>query len=189
MYEYYLAPYKAAIDAGTGSIMSSFNEIDGVPATGNRWLLTDLLRKQWGFKGLVVSDYTSLSEMIAHGVGDLQAVAALALNAGLDMDMVAEGYLNTLKKSLSEGKVKLADIDQACRRVLEAKYKLGLFDDPYRYINESRPAKEILTPDTRRTAREIGESEGIPLGTAKTRIRTAMLRLRAALVDDREGTE
>jgi len=177
MYEYYLPPYKAAIDAGTGSIMSSFNEIDGVPATGNRWLLTDLLRKQWGFKGLVVSDYTSVSEMIAHGVGDLQTVAALSLNAGLDMDMVAEAYLNTLKKSLSEGKVKLADIDQACRRVLEAKYKLGLFDDPYRYINESRPAKEILTPETRRTAREIAahsfvllknEKEALPLKKSGT---------------------
>jgi beta-glucosidase len=97
MYEYYLPPYKAAVDAGAGSVMSSFNEIDGVPATGNRWLLTDLLRNQWGFKGLVVSDYTSVSEMIAHGVGDLQTVAALSLNAGLDMDMVAEAYLNTLK--------------------------------------------------------------------------------------------
>lgn len=155
MYEYYLPPYKAAIDAGTGSVMSSFNEIDGVPATGNKWLLTDLLRKQWGFKGLVVSDYTSVSEMIAHGVGDLQTVAALALNAGLDMDMVAEAYLGTLKKSLSEGRVKLEAINQACRRVLEAKYKLGLFDDPYRYINESRPTKEILTPETRQAAREI----------------------------------
>ena len=155
MYEYYLPPYKAAIDAGSATVMSSFNEIDGVPATGNKWLLTDLLRKQWGFKGMVVSDYTSVSEMIAHGVGDLQTVAALSLNAGLDMDMVAEAYLNTLKKSLSEGKVKLADIDQACRRVLEAKYKLGLFQDPYRYVNEARPAKEILTPETRKAAREI----------------------------------
>src|SRR5450432_3231085 len=100
MYEYYLPPYKAAIEAGAGSIMSSFNEIDAVPATGNKWLLTDLLRKQWGFKGFVVSDYTSLSEMINHGVGDLQTVAALALKAGLDMDMVAEGFLKTLKKSL-----------------------------------------------------------------------------------------
>src|SRR5215831_14471685 len=137
MYEYYLPPYKAAVDAGVGSVMSSFNEIDGIPATGNKWLLTDLLRKQWGFKGLVVSDYTSVSEMIAHGVGDLQTVAALALNAGLDMDMVAEAFLGTLKKSLEEGKVTQAAIDQACRRILEAKYKLGLFKDPYYYVDES----------------------------------------------------
>lgn len=155
MYEYYLPPYKAAIDAGVGSIMSSFNEIDGIPATGNKWLLTDLLRNQWGFKGLVVSDYTSLSEMINHGMGDLQTVSALALNAGLDMDMVAEGFLTTLKKSLAEGKVTQKSIDDACRTILEAKYKLGLFDDPYRYMDESRPAKDILTDDNRKAAREI----------------------------------
>lgn len=155
MYEYYLPPYKAAIDAGAGSIMSSFNLIDGVPATGNKWLLTDLLRKEWGFNGFVVSDYTSLNEMINHGMGDLQAVSALALKAGLDMDMVGEGMLTTLAKSLKEGKVTMADIDKACLRILEAKYKLGLFDDPYRYIDESRPAKEILTADNRSAARNI----------------------------------
>lgn len=155
MYEYYLPPYKAAIDAGAGSIMSSFNEIDGVPATGNKWLLTDLLRKQWGFKGFVVSDYTSLNEMTAHGMGDLQTVSALALNAGLDMDMVGEGLLTTLGKSLKEGKVSLAAIDQACLRILEAKYKLGLFDDPYRYIDEARPAKDILVQANRDASRKM----------------------------------
>jgi beta-glucosidase len=155
MYEYYLPPYKAAIDAGAGSIMSSFNEIDGVPATGNKWLLTDLLRKQWGFKGFVVSDYTSLNEMTAHGMGDLQTVSALALNAGLDMDMVGEGLLTTLGKSLNEGKVSLAAIDQACLRILEAKYKLGLFDDPYKYIDEDRPTKEILVQENRDAARKM----------------------------------
>jgi beta-glucosidase len=155
MYEYYLPPYKAAVDAGVGSIMSSFNDIDAVPATGNKWLLTDLLRKQWGFKGLVVSDYTSVNEMSNHGLGDLQTVSALALNAGLDMDMVGEGFLTTLKKSLQEGKVTQKQIDDACRRILEAKYKLGLFDDPYRYMDNARPAKEILTADTRKAAREI----------------------------------
>ncbi len=155
MYEYYLPPYKAAIDAGAGSIMSSFNEIDGVPATGNKWLLTDLLRKQWGFKGFVVSDYTSLNEMTAHGMGDLQTVSALALNAGLDMDMVGEGLLTTLGKSLKEGKVSLAAIDQACLRILEAKYKLGLFDDPYKYIDEARPAKDILVQENRDAARKM----------------------------------
>ncbi len=155
MYEYYLPPYKAAIDAGAGSIMSSFNEIDGVPATGNKWLLTDLLRKDWGFKGFVVSDYTSINEMINHGVGDLQSLSAQSLKAGLDMDMVGEGLLNTLAKSVKEGKVSVADIDKACLRILEAKYKLGLFDDPYRYIDESRPAKDILTAENRWAARNI----------------------------------
>ena len=155
MYEYYLPPYKAAVDAGAGSMMSSFNEIDGVPATANQWLLTDLLRKQWGFKGFVVSDYTSVNEMTAHGIGDLQTVSARALKAGLDMDMVGEGMLTTLQKSLKEGKVSIADIDQACLRILEAKYKLGLFDDPYRYIDESRPAKDILSAENRTIARNM----------------------------------
>ncbi|HEX7845266.1 MAG TPA: beta-glucosidase BglX, partial [Chitinophagaceae bacterium] len=155
MYNEYLPPYKAAIDAGVGSVMSSFNDVDAIPATGNKWLLTDLLRKQWGFKGFVVSDYTSVNEMIAHGMGDLQAVSALALRAGLDMDMVGEGFLTTLKKSLQEGKVTQQQIDQACKRILEAKYKLGLFDDPYRYIDLAKPAKEILTEQRRKEARDI----------------------------------
>ncbi|MEP6701213.1 MAG: glycoside hydrolase family 3 C-terminal domain-containing protein, partial [Bacteroidota bacterium] len=120
-----------------------------------KWLLTELLRKQWGFKGFVVSDYTSVNEMTAHGMGDLQTVSALSLRAGLDMDMVGEGFLTTLKKSLKEKKVTMQEIDQACRRILEAKYKLGLFDDPYRYINPTRPAKEILTTERRKEAREI----------------------------------
>src|SRR6187455_372268 len=155
MYNEYLPPYKAAIEAGAGSVMSSFNEIDGVPATGNKWLLTDLLRKQWGFKGFVVSDYTSVNEMIAHGMGDLQKVSALSLNAGLDMDMVGEGFLTTTKKSLAGGKVTQKQIDDACRRILEAKYKLGLFDDPFRYIDESRMKQEVLTTERRKQAREI----------------------------------
>src|SRR4026208_657950 len=155
MYNEYLPPYKAAVEAGAASVMSSFNEIDGVPATGNKWLLTDLLRKQWGFKGFVVSDYTSVNEMINHGVGDLQTVSAMSLRAGLDMDMVGEGFLTTSKKSLGEGKVTQKQIDDACKRILEAKYKLGLFDDPYRYIDITKPAKEILTEQRRKEAREI----------------------------------
>ncbi|HEX6845580.1 MAG TPA: beta-glucosidase BglX, partial [Chitinophagaceae bacterium] len=155
MYNEYLPPYKAAIDAGVGSVMSSFNEIDGIPATGNKWLLTDVLRNQWGFKGFVVSDYTSVNEMINHGVGDLQTVSAMSLRAGLDMDMVGEGFLTTLKKSLSEGKVTQKQIDDACRRILEAKYKLGLFDDPYRYLSEERMKQEVLTAERRKAAREI----------------------------------
>ena len=155
MMQYYLPPYKAAIDAGAGSMMSSFNEIDGVPATGNRWLLTDLLRNQWKFNGMVVSDYTSLSEMSAHGVGDLAEVSALALHAGLDMDMVAEGFLTKLKQCLKDGTVTQQEIDQACRRVLEAKYKLGLFSDPYSRMNTERAAKELLSGDNRKFAREV----------------------------------
>ena len=155
MYNEYLPPYKAAVEAGAGSVMSSFNEIDGVPATGNKWLLTDLLRKQWGFKGFIVSDYTSVNEMTNHGMGDLQAVSALSLNAGLDMDMVGEGFLTTTKKSLAEGKVTQKQIDDACRRILEAKYKLGLFQDPFRYIDEARMKQEVLSAERRKQAREI----------------------------------
>ncbi|MGD9930088.1 MAG: beta-glucosidase BglX [Mangrovibacterium sp.] len=154
MFNEYFPPYKAAIDAGVGCVMSSFNDVDGIPASGNKWLLTDVLRKQWGFGGFVVSDYTSVNEMIDHGLGDLQTVSALALKAGLDMDMVGEGFLTTLGKSLEEGKVSEADINTACRRILEAKYKLGLFDDPYRYIDENRAKAEILAPAHRELARQ-----------------------------------
>ena len=155
MYNDYLPPYKAAVDAGVGSVMTSFNEVDGIPATANKWLLTNVLRKQWGFKGFVVSDYTSVNEMTAHGIGDLQTVSARALNAGLDMDMVGEGFLTTLPKSLKEGKVSLAQINAACRKILEAKYKLGLFDDPYKYCDENRAKTEIFTSENRKEARSI----------------------------------
>jgi beta-glucosidase len=155
MYNEYLPPYKAAVDAGAGSIMTSFNDINGLPATANPWLLTDVLRKQWGFKGMVVTDYTAINELIDHGLGDLQQVSALSLKAGVDMDMVGEGFLTTLKKSLAEGKVTEADINRACRMVLEAKYKLGLFEDPYKYCSEERAKKEILSKDHLAFAREV----------------------------------
>lgn len=155
MYNEYLPPYKAALDAGAGSIMASFNEIDGIPATANKWLLTDLLRKQWGFKGFVVTDYTGNNEMIDHGLGDLQTVTYKALVAGTDMDMVGEGFLTTLKKSLAEKKVTMAEIDRACRLILEAKYDLGLFEDPFRYCDENRAINEIFTAENRAFAREI----------------------------------
>lgn len=154
MFNEYLPPYKAAVEAGVGSVMTSFNDIDGIPATGNKWLLTDLLREKWGFEGFVVSDYTSVNEMIAHGLGDLQAVSALAINAGLDMDMVGEGFLTTLKKSVEEGKVSEEQITKAARRILEAKHKIGLLDDPYLYSDESRPEKDILTKENRQLARK-----------------------------------
>lgn len=159
MYNEYLPPYKAALDAGAGSIMTSFNDINGVPATANKWLMTDLLRKQWGFKGLVVTDYTAVNELIDHGLGDLQTVSALSLNAGVDMDMVGEGFLTTLKKSVEQGKVKQQRVDDACRLVLEAKYKLGLFEDPFRYCSEERAKTEILKPEHLDFARKVaGES-------------------------------
>jgi beta-glucosidase len=155
MYNEYFPPYKAAIDAGAGSVMASFNEIDGIPATGNKWLLTDVLRKQWGFKGFVVTDYTGINEMVAHGIGDLQAASALALNAGVQMDMVGEGFLSTLKRSLEEGKVTQAEIDDSVRLVLEAKYDLGLFEDPYKYCDANRAKTEIFTASNREEARKI----------------------------------
>jgi beta-glucosidase len=157
MYNDYLPPYKAAVDAGAGSVMTSFNVVDGIPATGNHWLLTKLLRDEWGFKGFVVTDYTAINEMINHGLGDLQTVSALSIKAGTDMDMVGEGFLTTLKKSLDEGRITMGDIDLACRRVLEAKYKLGLFDDPYRYLDASRTTADVLTPANRDAARRIAE--------------------------------
>jgi len=167
MYNEYLNPYKAAVEAGVGSVMSSFNEVDGIPATANHWLMTDVLRNQWGFKGFVVTDYTAINEMIAHGLGDLQTVSALALKAGIDMDMVGEGLVTTLKKSLDEGKVTKAEIDQACRRILEAKYKLGLFDNPYKYCDSERPAKEIYTQENRDIARKIASESFVLLKNDK----------------------
>ncbi len=167
MFNYYLPPYKAAVDAGVGSVMTSFNVVDEVPASGNRWLMTDLLRNQWGFKGFVMTDYTAINEMTQHGLGDLQAVSALALKAGVDMDMVGEGFLTTLQKSLDEGKVKMADIDLACRRILEAKWKMGLFEDPYRRLDASRPAKEIMTVENRKAAREIAAHSFVLLKNEK----------------------
>lgn len=153
MYNEYLPPYKAAVDEGAGSIMASFNEVDGIPATANKWLLTDVLRKEWGFKGFVVSDYTGLTEMIEHGYGDTIAVSAKALEAGLDMDMVSEGLLNTLARSVKDGKISEQQINNACRRILEAKYKLGLFTDPYKYCNVERAKSEVFNAANRAEAR------------------------------------
>ncbi len=154
MYNDYFPPYKAAVDAGVGTVMASFNEIDGIPATGNKWLLTEVLRNQWKFDGFVLTDYTGIPEMTDHGLGDLQTVSALALNAGTDMDMVGEGFLNTLKKSMDDGKVTMAQIDHSVKLILEAKYDLGLFADPYKYCDENRAKTEIFTPENRAIARK-----------------------------------
>lgn len=155
MYNQYFPPYKAAVEAGVGSVMSSFNTVDYVPATANKWLLTDVLRQQWKFDGFVVTDYGAINEMMNHGLGNQQQVAALALKAGTDMDMCSEAFTATLEKSFQEGKVTMEEIDQACRRVLEAKYKLGLFADPYRYCDKSRRATDIYTPEHRQAARNL----------------------------------
>lgn len=165
MFNEYMYPYQAAVDAGVGSVMASFNEVDGIPATANKWLMTDVLRKEWGFKGFVVTDYTGISEMVDHGIGDLQTVSAKALNAGIDMDMVSEGF-QTLGKSLKEGMVTQAQIDQACRLVLEAKYKLGLFANPYKYCDVNRAKKEIFTPEHRAFARKVASESFVLLKNA-----------------------
>lgn len=163
MFNEYMYPYQAAVEAGVGSVMASFNEVDGVPATANKWLMSDVLRDQWGFNGFVVTDYTGIVEMVDHGIGDLQTVSARALKAGVDMDMVSEGFLLTTKKSLDEGKIALADIDQACRRILEAKYKLGLFEDPYKYCDVNRAKKEVYSDDHRAAARQIASESFVLL--------------------------
>ena len=163
MFNEYMLPYQAAVEAGVGSVMASFNEVDGVPATGSPWLMTDVLRKQWGFDGFVVTDYTGINEMIDHGMGDQQTVAALALNAGVDMDMVSDAFSGTLKKSVEEGKVSAAAIDAACRRILEAKYKLGLFDNPYKYCDVNRPKKQIFTKEHRAIARKTASESFVLL--------------------------
>lgn len=155
MYQDYLPPYKAAIDAGAGSLMTAFNVVDGIPSTGNKWLLDDLLRKEWKFKGLVVTDYASINSMKTHGMGESQAGAARALKAGVDMDMAGQIYVSTLEKSLKESKVTQQEIDQACRRILEAKYKLGLFDDPFKYFNDERAKEVLLCEEHIDAAREI----------------------------------
>ena len=159
MFNDYMLPYQAGVEAGAGSVMASFNEVEGVPATANKWLMTDVLRGAWGFNGFVVTDFTGISEMIEHGIGDLQTVSARAINAGVDMDMVSESFIGTLKKSVEEGKVSVETVNTACRRILEAKYKLGLFDNPYKYCDLKRPARDIFTKEHRAAARKIaGES-------------------------------
>ncbi|MEO6231036.1 MAG: beta-glucosidase BglX [Ferruginibacter sp.] len=190
MFNDYLPPYKAAVDAGAGSVMASFNEVDGIPATGNKYLMTDVLRKMWGFKGFVVTDYTGINEMIDHGMGDLQTVSALAMNAGIDMDMVGEGFLTTLKKSVQEKKVTLAQIDEACRLILEAKYKLGLFADPYRYCDAGRSKTDKYNDANRAAARTIAAESFVLLknqGNVLPIKKTGTIALIGPLADAKEN--
>lgn len=151
----YMRPYMTACEQGAGSYMASFNEFEGIPATANKYLLDEVLRKQWGFDGFIVTDYNGISEMVNHGLGDGHTVAVRALEAGIDMDMVCEHFSKYLKEALDRGEISQAQIDAACRRVLEAKYKLGLFSDPYRYCDEERSKASLSAPAHIDAARSI----------------------------------
>lgn len=153
--EVYLPPYKAAVDAGAATVMTSFNELDGIPATGNKYLMTDILRKEWNFTGFVVTDYTSIMEMIPHGIAeDTASAAALALEAGVDMDMQAGFYNDALQKLVKDGKLKENLIDDAVRRILRKKFELGLFEDPYRYSNAEREKATVMKKEFLDAARD-----------------------------------
>jgi len=154
MYNDYLPPYKAAVDAGAATVMSSFNDINGIPASGNHWLMTDLLRKQWGFSGFVVTDYTAINEMIDHGMGNAADVAEQAIEASVEMDMVGELFLTQLPGLLKSGRVKEESINNACRLILNAKYDLGLFQNPYKYVDETRNKTEMMSNDKLKLAKE-----------------------------------
>ena len=177
MYEYYLPPYKAAVEAGAGSVMTSFNDLNGVPSTANQWLLTDLLRRQWNFTGFVVTDAGAMGELVPHGLGNPQEVTARAINAGVDLDMGTGLFVSTLNQSVQEGKVTLQTIEQGCRRILEAKYKLGLFDDPFRYINNSHSFV-----DNRQIAREFTRQSFVLLKNDKQILPLPRSNLTIALV-------
>ncbi len=152
----YLPPFKAALDAGVATFMTAFNELDGVPASGSKYLLTDVLRDKWGFKGFVVTDYTSINEMVPHGYSvDLKQAGEQAINAGVDMDMQGAVFMNHLKQSIAEGKVAPNRIDAAVRYILEMKYRLGLFKDPYRYSDEAREKATLYKPEFLEAARDV----------------------------------
>lgn len=155
LFNYYLPPYKAAVDAGVGSVMTSFNLLNGEHPTASRWLLDDVLRKGWGFDGMVVTDYNSISDMATLGLAEASEAAAMSLKAGTDMDMVSNAYLGTIADSYEKGLVTMAEIDSACRRVLETKYRLGLFSDPYKYCKPQRAKTELYTESHLKAAREI----------------------------------
>ncbi len=166
--ETYLPPFKAAIDAGSATLMTSFNELDGVPASCNKFLLTDILRNEWGFSGFVVSDYTSIMELVPHGIAaDTAAAAALAINAGLDMDMQASFYVDKLRGLVKKGVVKEETIDASVRLILQKKFELGLFDDPYRYCSESREKETVMKPEFLEAARDISRKSIVLLKNEK----------------------
>ncbi|MCC8155528.1 MAG: glycosyl hydrolase, partial [Tannerellaceae bacterium] len=152
---YYMPPYLAAHEAGVATFMASFNEIGGVPSTASKWLMTDLLRNEWGFRGFVVTDYTGINELVDHGVAkDEKQAGELAANAGIDMDMTGAVFSKYLLQSVQEGKVSEETVNNAARHILEMKFILGLFDDPYRYLDEEREKNTIMRPDFLQEARE-----------------------------------
>lgn len=161
MYNEYFPPYKAAIEAGAASVMTSFNDVNGIPSSGSRWLLTDVLRRQWGFDGAVVSDYNAVGELVRHGLGDLPAVSAMAISAGVDMDMMSEGFTGTLMGQIESGRLPVSYVDDACRRVLETKDRLGLLEDPYRFF--ARDTVCVYTAENRAAARRIASESFVLL--------------------------
>ena len=190
MYNQYFPPYEAAVKAGAGSVMSSFNLVDGIPATANDWLINDVLRRQWGFGGFLVTDYGSIGEMTIHGLGDAARCAELALKAGTDMDMCSNVYIAQLKKLVEEGRVSEEDINQACRRVLEAKYTLGLFQNPYRFLDAKRMKTELYTPEHRKLARDMAAETFVLLkneGDVLPLRKQGTIALIGPLADDRSN--
>lgn len=160
----YFPPFKAAVDAGVGSFMTAFNEVDGIPASGSKYLLTDVLRSKWGFDGFVVTDYTSINEMVPHGYAkDLEQAGEQAVNAGVDMDLQGAVFLEHLTKSVEEGRVSEATVNQAVRRILEMKYRLGLFEDPYRYADETREKNTVYKPEFLEAARDVARKSMVLL--------------------------
>ncbi|GET23694.1 beta-glucosidase BglX [Prolixibacter sp. NT017] len=158
LWQVYLPPFKAAVDAGVATFMTSFNTINGIPSTGNKYLLRDVLKGKWGFKGFVVSDWGSIGEMINHGVAKNGSDAALlAITAGCDMDMESRDYKNHLAQLVKDKKVPVSLIDDAVRRILRKKFELGLFDDPYRYCNAERQQKELFNPEHDKATRQVAE--------------------------------
>ncbi len=156
--EVYLPPYHAAIDAGAATVMTSFNEIGGTPSTASPWLMTTLLRREWGFKGFVVSDWTAVAELLNHGVAGSRAEAGkLALEAGVDMDMVSRIYVDDLPALVRAGRIPMAVVNEAVRRVLRGKAALGLFDDPYHGTTVERERAVLLAPEHRQLARRVAE--------------------------------
>ena len=187
--EYYLPTYEAAVRAGAATVMTSFNDYDGVPATGNKYLLTDILRKEWGFRGFVVTDYTSMNEMVNHGViADEKEAGELALNAGVDMDMQGAIYQRFLAQSVREGKVTEPQIDEAARRVLRLKVDLGLFENPYKFCDENREKKELLSPAHRIAARDVSRKSIVLLKNEKNVLplkKTTKIALIGPLADNK----
>lgn len=189
MYNQYFPPYKAAVEAGAGSVMTSFNSVDGIPASGNRWLMTEVLRNQWGFNGMLVTDYSTISEMKTWGVADPKKAAAQCLHAGVDMDMASQCFMRNLEQLLNEGKVTMEEIDRACRNVLEAKYKLGLFADPYKYCDKKRSEKYTYCKEHRTKARELATESFVLLrneGNLLPLQRNQTIALIGPLADNRD---